>query len=385
MQQAQPISAVGQDHLMQARVHMAGRRDWGRARRLLERAARHGAAQALADLALIHAYGFGVKVDFAKARGLLVDASRAGHPPAMRQLAVLADLAGDAARAECLLHHAALAGDVIAQVLLGQRLIVPNRAAARSWLAQAAAQKNALAGYLLKGLGAGDQQQPDPPPALDDGLWQRLAAVDLAAPRWFETKDVALHPWIKLYKAVFLPAECAYVQALAAAYLRPSDVIDPDSGRIIVDPYRTGFQAQLVPDLADVIIASIDARLAALTGTRTTQGESLTVLVYQPGQQYKPHWDHLVDTADEKLSRLKASGQRLYTALITLDDRFQGGETAFTDIGVKVRGRVGDVLVFRNLDEKGQPDTLTMHAGLPVEQGVKWLASKWIRERNFAL
>lgn len=381
----QTLTADQQQQLAQARAPMNGRRDWGRARRLLERAARDGATPALADLALIHAYGFGVKADFAKARDLLTGAAKAGHPPALRQLAVLADLAGDADGAGHLLHHAAAAGDSVAQTLLGQRLIVPDRAQARYWLGQAAAAKHALAVYLLQGLGAGDAAPPGTPAPLDDALWARLDAADPAAPRPFAVKDVSQAPWVKLYKGVFSPAECAYVQALAAVYLRPSDVIDPDTGRIIVDPYRTGFQAQLVPPIADAVIASIDARLAALTGTRPAQGESLTVLVYRPGQQYKPHWDHLVGTADEKLSRLKASGQRLYTALITLDDRFTGGATAFTDVGIQVRGRVGDVLVFRNLDAKGVPDPLTMHAGLPVEQGIKWLASKWIRERNFAL
>jgi len=198
-------------------------------------------------------------------------------------------------------------------------------------------------------------------------------------------RTIARVPSIRLHQGVFRPVECAYVQALAAPHLRPSDVIDPATGRVVVDPYRTGCHMQFVPAHSDVVIASIDWRLAALTGTRLGQGESLSVLVYRPGEQYKPHWDHLVDTADEKLSRLKASGQRLYTALITLDERFKGGETAFTDIGVKVRGRLGDVLVFRNLDDAGRPDMLTMHAGLPVADGVKWLASKWIRERHFAL
>ena len=378
------LSHEATEQLARARAHMTGRRDWGKARRALERAARAGAEAARADLAMVHAYGFGIKADFDHARALLIEAAQTGHGPALRQLAVFADGAGDAGLALALLAHAAQAGDVLAQCLLGRRLLAQDPAQGRHWLGRAAAAKHALAVYLMKGQPAADQAPP-PPPALDGLDWARLAQADLATPGPVQVQPVAKLPLIKLLKAAFSPAECAYIQALAACHLRPSDVIDPDTGRIVVDPYRTGFQAQLVPDLADVVIAAIDARLAALTDTRVKQGESLTVLVYQPGQEYKPHWDHLVDTADEKLSRLKASGQRLYTALITLDDGFAGGATAFTDIGVQVRGQVGDVLLFRNLNDRGKPDALTMHAGLPVEAGVKWLASKWIRERNFAL
>lgn len=378
------LSGEAAEQLARARAHMTGRRDWGKARRALERAARAGAVAALADLAMVQAYGFGIKADFDRARVLLIEAAQAGHGAGLRQLSVFADAVGDDGLALALLAHAAHAGDVPAQCLLGRRLLRQDPAQGRHWLGRAAAAKHALAVYLMKGQPASDQAPP-PPPALAELDWGRLAQADVAAPGSVEVQPVAKLPQIKLLKAAFRPAECAYIQALAACYLRPSDVIDPDTGRIVVDPYRTGFQAQLVPDLADVVIAAIDARLAALTDSRVKQGESLTVLVYQPGQEYKPHWDHLVDTADEKLSRLKASGQRLYTALITLDDGFKGGATAFTDIGVQVRGQVGDVLLFRNLNDKGKPEPLTMHAGLPVEAGVKWLASKWIRERNFAL
>ncbi len=378
------LSGEAAEQLARARAHMTGRRDWGKARRGLERAVRAGAVAALPDLAMVHAYGFGIKADFARARELLIEAAQAGDGRALRQLAVFADAVDDDGLALALLAHAAQAGDVPAQCLLGRRLLRQDPAQGRHWLARAAAAKHALAAYLMKGQPVSEHVPPSPPDLA--GLdWPRLAQADLATPGDIQVQQVAKLPQIKLLKAAFSAAECAYIQALAACYLRPSDVIDPDTGRIVVDPYRTGFQAQLVPDLADVVIAAIDARLAALTGSRVKQGESLTVLVYQPGQEYKPHWDHLVDTADEKLSRLKASGQRLYTALITLDDGFKGGATAFTDIGIQIRGKVGDVLLFRNLDDKGKPEALTMHAGLPVEAGVKWLASKWIRERNFAL
>ena len=36
----------------------------------------------------------------------------------------------------------------------------------------------------------------------------------------------------------------------------------------------------------------------------------------------------------------------------------------------------GDALLFYNLDPMGDPDPLSMHAGCPVVQGIKWTAAK---------
>ena len=38
---------------------------------------------------------------------------------------------------------------------------------------------------------------------------------------------------------------------------------------------------------------------------------------------------------------------RLWTALIYLNEDYEGGETAFVRKGIEVRGQTGDVLVFR--------------------------------------
>ena len=97
----------------------------------------------------------------------------------------------------------------------------------------------------------------------------------------------------------------------------------------------------------------------------------LQVLRYGPGQQYKPHLDALPGLAN----------QRRWTALIYLNDDYEGGETAFLESGHVLRGRTGDMLLFENALPDGRPDPRTRHAGRPVASGIKLLASRWIRER----
>ena len=74
---------------------------------------------------------------------------------------------------------------------------------------------------------------------------------------------------------------------------------------------------------------------------------------------------------------------RHWTALIWLNDDYEGGETDFPDVGVRVKGAVGDMLLFHNVTGEGLPDPRMIHAGLPVTSGVKWMASRWIRGANY--
>ncbi len=69
--------------------------------------------------------------------------------------------------------------------------------------------------------------------------------------------------------------------------------------------------------------------------------------------------------------------------LVYLNEDYTGGETLFLKTGVKVRGNAGDGLLFRNAAPDGTPDPDSLHAGLPVITGEKFIASRWIRQKPF--
>lgn len=136
------------------------------------------------------------------------------------------------------------------------------------------------------------------------------------------------------------------------------------------DPHRRGLDDALA-DRGPAIHA-FNRRLAALSGTTPEQGEALQLLRYRPGRQYHPHVDW--DAGDNG---------RIKTALVYLNEDYEGGETLFVKTGLKVKGRTGDVLVFASIGPDGGLDPLSEHAGLPVETGVKYLASRWIHARPY--
>jgi prolyl 4-hydroxylase len=141
------------------------------------------------------------------------------------------------------------------------------------------------------------------------------------------------------------------------------------SGGQMPHPTRTSSGMNFDPTMEDAVVHQINRRIAAVTATDVLCGEPLHVLRYAPGQEYRPHLDAIPG----------AGNQRVWTALVYLNQDFAGGETRFDLLGLAFRGSAGDALVFRNADREGNPDLRLRHAGVPVTAGVKWLASRWIR------
>ncbi len=181
-------------------------------------------------------------------------------------------------------------------------------------------------------------------------------------------------PPVRIFRGFLLPSECRYLRTAAEPALRPSSVIDPRTGRQVPHPVRNSAGMNFGPADEDLVIHAINRRIAAATGTDVASGEPLHILRYSPGQQYKPHVDALPG----------ADNQRESTMLLYLNSEYAGGETVFTELGITVRGNEGDALLFRNTTLDGRGDDRTRHAGLPVLAGVKWLASRWIRQRPYS-
>lgn len=184
---------------------------------------------------------------------------------------------------------------------------------------------------------------------------------------------ISSDPYIAIFPKLFSPAECRYLSLLGTPWMEKASVLSlAGEGRI--DEVRDAHSCA-IPHLAeDLVVQAVNRTIAAASGTQAGWGEPLNILKYNPGQQYKPHHD---GTGSDNVS------VRNLTALIWLNDDFDGGETDFPKIGVRVRGEVGDMLVFRNVRDSGAFDERMIHAGLPVTRGTKWMASRWIRGEDF--
>lgn len=191
-----------------------------------------------------------------------------------------------------------------------------------------------------------------------------------SAPRRLVSSD----PHIEVVQGLFSAEECRYIQLLANPWMEPSMIYAVD-GSGLRDPHRDSDNMVVTPMAEDLVIQSVNRCIAAASGTAYGAGEPLHVLRYRPGQQYRPHHDAHALAPVEK--------RRAATALVYLNDAYEGGETHFPEMGITVRGAVGDLLIFHNLTREGEPDPRMTHAGLPVTRGEKWLATRWIRVGDY--
>ena len=180
-------------------------------------------------------------------------------------------------------------------------------------------------------------------------------------------------PEVTLFRKMLTAEECRYLIGRAQPDFQPAVIVDPASGQLRPHPVRTSDNASFPWIDETPAIHAINRRIAAASGTEVHAGEPLQILRYKPGQEYRPHHDALPHT----------DNQRILTMLVYLNDEYEGGETLFLSTGLKVKGAVGDALLFRNADATGRPDPLAQHAGLPVSAGEKLLASRWIHEKRF--
>lgn len=183
-------------------------------------------------------------------------------------------------------------------------------------------------------------------------------------------EQLSERPDVWLVRSAFTPEECEFLVLLAEPTYQRSVV--SIGGQNVPDPMRTSDGSTIHWLIEDPATHAINRRLAALSATSVQQGEPLQILRYRPGQQYYPHVDWLGE-----------QNRRVMTALIYLNADYEGGETGFVKTGLKVKGHKGDVLVFRSVGTDNEFDPLSEHAGLPVLNGTKYLASRWIREGRY--
>jgi prolyl 4-hydroxylase len=298
----------------------------GRAAEALAIVQHHAAADdadALFTLGDMYWRGVGVERDHSRARELFRRSSDAGQPMGIRAYT---------------------------------NLLANGSAGVRDW-------KRALARLA-------DEARTD---GLRDAMFQLIGSMNLTASgdpaRVPSGERLSDAPKVTIYRQGFTPEECDFLIAVAEPTYEESKVIGTDGD--IRTLLRTSDGSTMHWLIEDPATHAINRRLAAFTGTNVDQGEPLHVLRYRPGQEYRPHVDWLLD-----------DNPRILTALVYLNEDYTGGETEFIKTGLKVRGRKGDVLVFRSQGDDGGLDPLSEHAGLPVTSGTKYLASRWIRARK---
>jgi len=168
---------------------------------------------------------------------------------------------------------------------------------------------------------------------------------------------------------------CQALCALIDANRRPSTLAD-DQGAA---SFRTSETCDL--DAGDPLVAEVRSRLAELTGIPLSHAEPLQGQRYAAGQEFQAHTDTFNPGGADYFIHCAEAGQRSWTAMIYLNEPDQGGATRFKAIGKTVQPETGKLLLWNNLLPDGRPNEATLHQGLKVRRGVKFILTQWYRER----
>ncbi|KAK9286915.1 hypothetical protein L1049_015322 [Liquidambar formosana] len=140
------------------------------------------------------------------------------------------------------------------------------------------------------------------------------------------------------------------------------------------------------------ILDLIEKKIARVTMIPKNHGEAFNVLRYEVEQRYNSHYD-VFNPAEYG----PQESQRIASFLLYLSDVEEGGETMFPFengsnmgkgydykkcIGLKVKPRQGDGLLFYSVFANGTIDRTSLHGSCPVIKGEKWVATKWIRDQE---
>lgn len=171
------------------------------------------------------------------------------------------------------------------------------------------------------------------------------------------------------------PATCAAMIARIDARRRPSTIAD-DLGEAA---FRTSETCDLDGREADV--AMVDAATADLLGIDAAFGEPIQGQRYAPGQEFKPHTDTFEPGRADYFEHCAEAGNRTWTAMVYLNDVEAGGATRFKSLGKTIQPERGKLLAWNNLLADGVPNPATLHQGMKVRSGTKYILTKWWRER----
>lgn len=174
--------------------------------------------------------------------------------------------------------------------------------------------------------------------------------------------------------------ECDALVELARPRMSRSLTVETVSGGEAVNADRTS-NGMFFRRGETELIARVEARIARLLNWPVENGEGLQVLQYRPGAEYKPHYDYFDPREPGTANITRRGGQRVGTLVMYLNEPVCGGGTTFPDVGLEVSPQRGHAVFFAY--DRPHPATQTLHGGAPVLEGEKWVATKWLREREF--
>ncbi len=170
------------------------------------------------------------------------------------------------------------------------------------------------------------------------------------------------------------PDLCAALIARIDTVRRPSTIADPNGDAA----FRTSETGDLSAD--DPVVQAVERRLALFTGLDPAHGEPLQGQRYAVGQEFKGHTDYFEPQGADYVTYCSVAGNRTWTVMVYLNTPDAGGATRFKAIDKIVQPETGKLVAWNNRRADGSLNPATLHQGMKVRAGTKYVITKWYRE-----
>ncbi len=187
------------------------------------------------------------------------------------------------------------------------------------------------------------------------------------------------HPKIELFqgKNFVTPQLCDALITLIDKDRRPSTIADANGDAY----FRTSETCDL--DASEPAVKKLEALFAQLNGIDPAFGEPCQGQRYDVGQEFKAHTDYFTPGGPDYEQFCSVAGQRTWTFMIYLNAVKAGGATRFKVVGKTFQPETGKLLCWNNARPDGSMNPATLHHGMKVRSGVKYVITKWYREREW--
>ena len=174
----------------------------------------------------------------------------------------------------------------------------------------------------------------------------------------------------------FLPEDlCESLIDLIDKDRRPSTIADANGD----DYFRTSETCDL--DAHEPAVKQLEDMLFDLNGIDPAHGEPVQGQRYAVGQEFKPHTDYFEPQGPDFTKFCSVAGNRTWTFMVYLNDVEAGGGTRFKVIGKTFQPETGKLVCWDNHRPDGSLNAATLHHGMKVRRGVKYVITKWYREK----
>jgi prolyl 4-hydroxylase len=188
-------------------------------------------------------------------------------------------------------------------------------------------------------------------------------------------------PCIWLFRDFASAAEMQALIASAQPKMAPAEVSGETGG--FLSQGRSGCACWVSHDYSALTLA-LAQRISRLVEIPLSHAENFQVVYYGRDQEYKAHFDGWEQGTERGDRCLAHGGQRLWTALLYLNDVERGGCTRFPKLELDVQPVKGSLLLFHNCERgSSKRHDHSLHAGMPVTAGEKWAANLWFRQREY--